>query len=138
MRAAFYTATRPGWQGVYSRLVRWIDGGPYSHVELIFSDGMSASASYLEHGVRFKKITFDPAKWEMLEVGGDEVAARAWFAAHEGRKYDLMGTARFLFGVIPQDPEKWFCSEAVAAALGLRDSWRYGPCGLFAMLEKTP
>lgn len=137
MKAAFYTANRPGLAGLYNRLVRWIDGGPYSHVELIFADGMSASASYLDGGVRFKRIEFDPDHWEIIEVGGDEATARAWFVAHEGRGYDLMGTARFLFGVIPQDPDKWFCSEAVAAALGLRDSWRYGPCGLFSALEQT-
>lgn len=134
MKAAFYTATRPGWQGIYNRLVRWIDCGAYSHVELIFSDGMSASSSFIDGGVRFKRIDFDPAKWEIVDVGGDEAAARAWFDAHIGEAYDVAGNARFVFGFIPQNPRKWFCSEAVAAALGLRDSWRYGPCGLFAAL----
>lgn len=45
MKAAFYKATRPGLQGIYSRAVRWIDRGPYSHSEPVFSDGLSASAS---------------------------------------------------------------------------------------------
>ena len=134
MRAAFYTATRPGWQGVYSRLVRWIDKGEFSHVELIFSDGMSASSSYLDGGVRFKRIEFDLSRWVFVEVVADEAKARAWFDAHAGEAYDLAGTARFVFGFIPQNPRKWFCSEAVAEAIGLHESWRYGPCGLFAAL----
>ena len=53
MRTAFYKGTRPGWQGIYSRAVRVIDRGPYSHCELVFSDGLSASASYIDGGVRF-------------------------------------------------------------------------------------
>lgn len=46
MRAAFYRGTRPGLQGIYSRAVRWIDRGPYSHSELVFSDGLSASEGF--------------------------------------------------------------------------------------------
>ena len=52
MKAAFYKGTRPGLQGIYSRAVRAIDRGPYSHCELVFSDGLSASASYIDGGVR--------------------------------------------------------------------------------------
>lgn len=134
MKVAFYTATRPGWQGLYSRLVRWIDKGRFSHCEVIFSDGMCASASYLDGGVRFKRIEFDESHWEIIEVDADESRARDWFISHEGDAYDLIGTARFLFGLIPQNPNRWFCSESVAAALGKADAWRFGPCGLYADL----
>ena len=41
MRAAFYKATRPALQGLYSRAVRFIERGPYSHCELAFGDGMA-------------------------------------------------------------------------------------------------
>ena len=135
MKCAFYKATLPGVQGLYSRLVRFIDRGAYSHCELVFSDGMSASSSFLDRGVRFKQIDFDPAKWDIVEVTGDEKSARQWFNAHAGQPYDLIGTARFIFGVIPPSQKKWFCSEAVAAALGMNEPWRYGPCGLFAALS---
>src|SRR3546814_7608950 len=40
--------------GIYSRVTRLVDGGPYSHCELVFSDGLSASASFIDGGVRFK------------------------------------------------------------------------------------
>ena len=50
--AAFYQGTRPGLPGLYNRLVRWLDRGEFSHCELVFGDGMSASASFMDHGVR--------------------------------------------------------------------------------------
>ena len=45
---ALYKHTRPGLQGVYSRLVRLVDRGPYSHCELVFSNGLSASSSFID------------------------------------------------------------------------------------------
>jgi len=138
MKVAFYTATLPGLQGLYSRLIRWIDHGPYSHCELLFSDGLNASASYVDHGVRFKKFVFDLAKWDVIEIDADEASARAWFESHEGATYDVIGVARFIFGFLHQNPSRWFCSEAIAAALGMPDAWRYGPSDLYSALTKSP
>ena len=135
-RAAFYTATRPGLPGLYNRLVRWLDRGPYSHCELIFSDGMAASSSFMDDGVRFKRIEFDATHWDFMALpGSKERYARAWFAAHQGKAYDLMGNLRFLLGFAPDSRDKWFCSEALAASLGLADAWRYGPNGLAEILK---
>lgn len=135
MRAAFYRATRPGWQGLYSRAVRWVDRGPYSHCELILSDGVSASASWMDGGVRFKRIDYDPAHWDFIELPAYlEPAARAWFEQNEGEPYDLQGNLRFAFFMVSESPDGRFCSEALAAALGLREPWRLGPNGLAALL----
>lgn len=136
MRAAFYKATRPGLQGIYSRLVRWIDHGPYSHCELVFGDGLSASASYIDGGVRFKRIAYDPAHWDFVDLPDAlEPAARQWFEGHIGQCYDLAGNLRFVLPWLNDSQGKWFCSEAAAAALGLAEPWRYGPCGLYAALK---
>ena len=69
MQVAFYKGTRSGIAGIYSRGVRFITKGKYSHCELIFSDGMSASASFMDGGVRFKRIEYDPAHWDIIDVG---------------------------------------------------------------------
>lgn len=135
MKVAFYKATRPGLQGLYSRAARFVDRGPYSHAELIFSDGMSASASYIDGGVRFKKIAYDPAHWDFVDVAGDEAAAMAWFIGHNGASYDLIGNLSFVFPLIPHSQRKWFCSEAIAAALGIPEPHRLGPNGLAAVLR---
>lgn len=137
MRAAFYKATRPGYQGIYSRAVRWIDRGPYSHCELVFSDGMSGSASYIDGGVRLKRIDYDTKHWDVVDLPGGAQAedyARSWFEFNQGAPYDLMGNLRFVLPWLADSERGWFCSEALAAALKLRDPWRFGPNGLAALL----
>lgn len=137
MKIAFYKGTRPGLLGLYNRLVRWFERGPYSHCEMVFSDGLSASSSFLDGGVRFKQITYDPARWDLKEVPGfAELRARLWFESHKGAKYDVMGNIRFLLGWLPDSKDKWFCSEAIAEALAMQDPWRYGPNLLWASLQE--
>lgn len=144
MRAAFYRATRPGVQGVYSRAVRFIDRGPYSHCELVFSDGMSGSASFIDGGVRLKCINYDSIHWDVVDLPADASAeryARSWFEANAGAPYDLMGNVRFLLPWLADSDKGWFCSEAMAAALRLKEPWRFGPNGLAALLrsrQQTP
>lgn len=136
MRVALYKATRPGLQGLYSRITRWIDHGPYSHCEIVFSDGMSASSSYIDGGVRFKIITYNPEHWDFIEVPDYlEACSRNWFREHNGEPYDLWGNVRFAFGFARESNGAWFCSEAVMAALGYQDAYRYGPNGMAALLS---
>ena len=135
MKIAFYKGTRKGLQGIYSRLARWIDSGPYSHCELIFNDGLSASASFIDGGVRFKHIDYKEDNWDVVELQGfDEDKARQWFEDHEGEKYDLLGNLRFIFFFVKPSNNKWFCSEAIAEALIISESWRLGPNGIYALM----
>lgn len=138
MRAAFYKATRPGAQGIYSRLVRLIDRGPYSHCELVFADGMSGSASFIDGGVRLKRIDYGLDHWDMVDLPGNAQAedyARSWFEFNQGAPYDLMGNVRFVLPWLSDSERGWFCSEAMAAALKLKEPWRFGPNGLAAVLR---
>ena len=140
MRAAFYKATRPGLQGIYSRAVRFIDRGPYSHCELVFSDGMSGSASYIDGGVRLKRIDYDEDHWDVIDLPADSNAeryARDWFERNAGAPYDLMGNVRFVLPWLADSERGWFCSEAMAAALRLKEPWRFGPNGLAALLRSS-
>ena len=138
MKATFYKGTRPGLQGIYSRAVRWIDRGPYSHCELIFRDGLSGSASYIDGGVRVKAIDYSkhPEHWDFMALPGElEDYARDWFEFNMGLPYDLMGNVRFLLPWLSDSEKGWFCSEAMAAALRLKEPWRFGPNGLSALLR---
>lgn len=81
-------------------------------------------------GVRFKRLVLDPAKWVMVPVHRDAVAAAKWFVAHEGQRYDWQLILGFLSWIIPQKAARWTCSESCAAALGYKDSWRFDPCSL--------
>jgi len=136
-KAAFYKGTRPGMAGIYNRLVRWIGRGPYSHCELIFSDGLAASASWMDGGVRFKRIEFDPEHWDFIGLDPDkESTARLWFAEHDGQGYDLMGNLRFLCGIVRESTDRWYCNEALGASLGMPDPWRLEPNGLAVFLKE--
>jgi hypothetical protein len=135
LRAAFYKGTHPGLPGAYNRGVRWWTRSPYSHVELVFDDGMAASSSAMDGGVRFKAIDFDPALWDFVPLPAALApAARAWFAAHAGAGYDYMGNVHFVLSAIGNDAGRWFCSEAVGAALGMPDPERFDPGTLHAAL----
>lgn len=39
MKLASYKSTRPGWQGLFNRLIRWRFAGAYSHSEVVFEPG---------------------------------------------------------------------------------------------------
>ena len=136
-RIAFYRGTRPGIAGLYNRLGKWLDHGPYSHCELVFSDGMSGSASFMDHGVRIKYIGYTSGDWDFVEIPERyEPVARRWFISERGKAYDLMGNINAAFGFVPHSRDKWFCSEAIAASLKLNDPWRYKPNGLAAVLKE--
>ena len=99
MKAAFYKATRPGLPGVFNRLGRWLDFGPYSHTELVMSNGISWSASFEDGGVRGKRIDYNPARWDFIEIPKHfERAALEWYRSHNELPYDVWGNIRFLIG----------------------------------------
>ncbi len=136
MRAAFYKGTRPGLAGVYNRLVRWWTRSPYSHVELILTGGWCGSASFMDGGVKLRVIDFDPARWDFIDLPAPlEPAALAWFDEHRDEKYDVLGNLHFIVRRVAHDQQRWFCSEAIAAALGMHDPWRYDPATLAGALK---
>lgn len=135
MRVAFYKGTRPGLESIFNYLTRWWLRGPYSHCEVIFSDGWSASSFFLDGGVRFKYIEYNPDHWDIVEVNHSEQKARDWFVKHNKQKYDTFGLLGFVFRIIGGHPKRWVYSEAVMEAFGYQDSWRYDPCVMFSTLK---
>lgn len=139
MKLAFYKGT--GYW--FDRITRFVTRGRFSHVELVFSDGVAASASFRDKGVRFKRIEFDPARWVFRELDVSdpalrallgtwdqaalEEAARAWFSDNEGAPYDVLGLAGFVWRRITGLRRARFCSEAVMEALGFAEAWRFCP-----------
>jgi hypothetical protein len=134
---ALFKGTRPGISGLYNRLGRLIDRGPYSHCEFKFSNGLSASASYMDGGVRAKKIEYSSeGYWDFLPVPPEaEAQAVQWYNRHYGAKYDILGNLRFATNFAKDDPDKWFCSESIMASLGYPEAYRYGPNGLAFLLQ---
>lgn len=110
----------------------------YSHAELVFSDEpvdgkhLCASASARDGGVRFKRIDLDSGSWDVYELPGydafDEAFSRQWFKEHDGLPYDHLGLVWFVLPIEAfNDPEAYFCSEAIAAALRMRKPHKFHP-----------
>lgn len=132
---AFYKGTRPGAQGLFNVAVRWWDNGPYSHAEAVFSDGVAASSSLIDGGVRFKDgIDFGNGHWDLFPLPfWLEAQSRLWFDANLGAKYDLIGNARFVFDFLSHSNGHFNCSAALGASLGLAEAWRFTPNTLAAV-----
>lgn len=134
-QAKFYKSKRPGLSGIYNRLVCLWERGKHSHCELLFSDGRSASASFMDGGVRFKPIAYDDARWDTIDLPPElEDAALAYFTKHDGESYDVMGNVHLVIGFLPESRRKKFCSEALMGALGFPDPWRTGPNAAYSAL----
>lgn len=142
MKVAFYKGTKSGFSGLFEIAVRDWTAGQYAHAELILSDGRACSSTYLEGGVRTLPAgqldVSDPALWDVLDISGlfDEAAALAWFAAHDGDKYDSWGDAHLVIGFVRQKDGAEFCSESIAAALGFDEAWRLDPNALYCVLKR--
>lgn len=136
LRIAFYKGTKKGLAGLYNRGVRFVTKGKYSHVEIVFENGLSASSSFMDGGVRFKAIDYNSQNWDFVTIDDKfSSAAWEWFSEHEGQKYDLIGNIHFLLPMIGDNRHKWSCSESIAESLGVPDSWRVHPNSLYGIVK---
>jgi hypothetical protein len=136
MKIAMYKGTKR----FFNRAVSWWTEGIYSHCEIVFSDGMAASSSQMDGGVRTKYIEFDPMVWDFIDIGGSpeyEAKVRQWFKDHEEERYDYLGLVGFVFRPVKGKGSRKFCSEACLEALGYDDPWRFEP-NIIPALFKNP
>lgn len=140
MKMAFYKAKKH----FFNRAVAWWTDGPYSHVEVVLTDVVDmpgyflcGSSSHKDGGVRLKIMQLPADTWNVVELNATETeteAAARWFSDHAGQRYDSLGLFGFITRRGTQDQDKWFCSEACAASIGMKDPWRFDPNTLRAAL----
>lgn len=131
MHLAFYKASG----GIFDKAVRLVTRSAYSHVELVIG-GKCYSSSIQDGGVRSKHINIWSGSWDVVEIGGDEAVAKAWFEQHDGQDYDWLGAFRFAIPFLRHRSGKWFCSEAVGAALGLPDAHKLTPQNMWEWSQR--
>jgi hypothetical protein len=143
MKIAFFKGRHPGVKGWLGVLTKWWTVGPYSHCELVVAEengrAVCWSSAYLDGGVRQKIVDLDPADWDVIEIPTtpeEEAASLSWFQSHAGQGYDVLGLFQFVWARQEGEKCKWFCSEAVARALGFPESWRYSPNLLADILRR--
>lgn len=83
-------------------------------------------------GVRFKRITLDPARWHYIPVQRNALLAAAVARRLEGAPYDWQLIAGYVAWLIPHKASRFTCSELVAACLAHPDPHRFDPCVLHA------
>jgi hypothetical protein len=132
---------------IYSKIIRLWTWGPFSHTELVFSDGRTFSSDERDGGTRWTTRSLDRDEWDILEVpcsAEDEQRVAAFCHSEENCRYDMVGIG-FSFLPVPigwQSSTKWFCSEICVAALqqigflvGYTPS-RISPNQLYKLLKK--
>lgn len=118
----------------------------YSHCELAFyqSPGgkhLCASSSARDGGVRFKYIDLSSGHWDVYDIPKQprtDAVIREWFNAKsdDRAKYDWFGLLWFILPIKAfNNPRRYFCSEAIAAALGLPKPHKYHPQKLLDRLK---
>lgn len=139
---AFYKGTRRTGESplkyAWDYAVRLRTASPYSHCEIAIArnDGMydCLSASMRDGGIRCKTMQLPGARWDMLPCALTEREVREWFAREKGKGYDYAGALRFVLPFLRQAPQKWFCSEFVAAALGMDNPAGQTPASVWRWL----
>ena len=118
----------------FDGLIRLVTQSRISHVEVVeqLDDGLFScwSSSLRDGGIRNKKIDLTPDKWLLVPLSQwTHSKCVQWFIQKNGLKYDLCGA---IASVIPfiESKDKYFCSEAVAASLGIHQAWRINPATL--------
>lgn len=127
-RPAAFTRLRLAFQfgktTFFDRVISAAAGVPV-HVELVFNDNLSYSASNMKSGATGTRFTdqldfsdTSPFAWHFVELD-PALAAKAFdfCVAEEGCPYDYYGIAvGWTYNCRPS-PTRWFCSEVVAAAV---------------------
>lgn len=136
---AFYKGRgKTRWQRLQDAAVRLATRGRYSHVELIAGSAVHGetvdclSSSGRDGGVRKKRILLKHESWDLVELRIDPVPPVRFIQHRLGAAYDYRGILLSQVLALGRHNEaRWFCSELVAAALGLPNPQRVSPQFLF-------
>ena len=134
MMLAFYKAEHGT---KIDKIVAAAIGSEYSHVELVFSDGICFSASPRDKGVRFKTINLDNGKWDLYKIDKQfyEEMLKKQVKRFEGQPYDTLGAIGSGIGIPLYSTKKKFCSLIIACIFQL-DNINQNPESLRRILLK--
>lgn len=115
----------------FNAAIRWWTGSIYSHCELVV-DGASYSSSLMDGGVRAKIITFDPERWDFIDLPwADSDSIVEYFYQTEKDRYNIAGLlASQVLNRNQAFRHAQFCSEWCANALGVPAASSYSPATL--------
>lgn len=121
MKVAFYKAKYGDW---IDKIVSWYTKSPYSHCELVFSNGEFLSSSKRDGGVRYTNID-NLERWDIYELQDSKYSEdliRLIVRQYLGQKYDIIGAIGSAFNIDLSDKNKKFCSNLCAILLGIEET----------------
>lgn len=134
MKVAFYKGDKT----IFDRMIRWWTHGDYSHCELLITEKEGfylAGTATPFSGVTLEWKKYNVVNWDIIDCHiGNPLHAQLFFEKSLGAKYDYLGIFGFIFRRGQQKDHRWFCSEAIAAGIGLKNPWRYCPNTLYDIL----
>lgn len=126
------------WHRVQDALIRFATRSDYSHVELIEgpaehgAEAVCLSSSGRDGGVRVKPILLKPESWDLVEMPDQPAEIGQFIRDRVGARYDYVGIVLSqILSLGRHSPDKWFCSEICAAALGMPNAQRMSPQALY-------
>ena len=117
MKIIFYKSQYGNW---VDKLISILTFSKYSHCELVFSNGMCATSSVRDGGIRMKMHNIDD-HWDSYDLVGnfDEDTITYWFSINSNDTYDWLGAIGSLFHIDLTSEDKKFCSYSCAISLGI-------------------
>ncbi len=103
-------------------MIRFVDGGYWSHCGVISEDEAFVVHATMQHGVIRQplwQLQMNFPKHVVIDVPvEDEGAAQAWLLKQVGKPYDFGALLGFIFERGPDwgDDDKWYCSEMALMA----------------------
>lgn len=117
---------------IWDKFICAVTRSKFSHVELVFSNGLSWSSSTRDGGVRQANIRYTD-HWVSIPC---PTVSEKLFLQEKGNQYDYIGLLGTVIKTsIFSSKHKWFCSEIIAEALGLENSWKYTPEDLYQLYK---
>lgn len=102
-----------------SAILRTAMWSQWSHQALLMPDGVHLVDATFWHGVALRdRAEIAMSRWAVREIACPRPDDAYQFAlAQIGKKYDTLGTLGIGLHRDWQEPDRWFCSELVEAAL---------------------
>lgn len=106
--------------GIVSRAIRWLTHSWCSHVDIVMPDG-SLLGAHLQTGVLVRPAGYAPfTQARILGLPAGKTTTDHFYdfsLSQVGKPYDLTAILAFVANREWQTPDRWFCSELIAAAL---------------------
>lgn len=115
---------------LFDKLVAKIDGGEYSHIEIVIGQTPThwetIGSSNRDGGVRlgfFRKSTH----WDIVEISAELADGESYL----DQGYDWLGLLTTVWGWWPNCKKRWVCSAFVAKLAGLPNPKEWGVQDIF-------